>query len=97
MKAIINTEVWLDPTDEEAHASNGTLVLACLPALTTVSSVWQTGSMTPSEVLAVSLASTHSPNSAERKFNQCLEACQNRCNDIHAVVAQALLERAKEA
>lgn len=54
-KAITDGEVWLDPTDEEAFSSNGTLVLSCMPALQTVTSVWQTGRMELSEVLAVSL------------------------------------------
>ncbi|KJA27183.1 hypothetical protein HYPSUDRAFT_131586 [Hypholoma sublateritium FD-334 SS-4] len=73
--AIINSEVWLDPTDEESSSSNGTLVLSCMPALQKVTSVWQKGRM-------------------ERKF-QCMKACQNRSDDIHAVVGQALLEAAR--
>ncbi|KAF8201807.1 ribosomal protein S5 domain 2-type protein [Pholiota molesta] len=73
--AVMGSEIWLDPTDEESCSSNGTLVLSCMPALTSVTSIWQKGRMEPSQVLA------------------CMEACQNRCNDIHAVVAQALLER----
>ena len=50
----MGTEVWLDPTEAETLLSTGTLVLACMPALETVSSIWQTGSMTPNDVLAVS-------------------------------------------
>lgn len=50
----MGTEVWLDPTEAETHLSTGTLVLACMPALETVSSIWQTGSMTPNDVLTVS-------------------------------------------
>ncbi|KAF8964713.1 mRNA transport regulator 3 [Flammula alnicola] len=75
--AVIGTEIWLDPTEEESRISNGTLVLSCMPALTSVTSVWQTGRMEPSRILA------------------CIEACQKRCNDIHAVVAHALLEGAR--
>ena len=57
-KAIINSEVWLDPTDEESSLSNGTLVLSCMPALKKVTSVWQKGRMESSEVIAVSAANS---------------------------------------
>lgn len=70
--AIIGKEIWLDPSLEEACSASGTLVLSCMPALTSMTSVWQTGRIAPKEVLA------------------CLHACQNRCNDIHVVIAQAL-------
>jgi exosome complex component MTR3 len=70
--AIIGQETWLDPSLEEANSASGTLVLSCMPALTTMTSIWQTGRMTPKEALT------------------CLHACQNRCNDIHVVIAQAL-------
>lgn len=57
-QALMGTEVWLDPTAEEARAAMGTLVLSCMPALETVNSVWQTGSMSCSDALAVSYTST---------------------------------------
>jgi len=47
-------EVWLDPTDEESRSSNGTLVLSCMPALTSVTSVWQIGRMSVDRVLQAS-------------------------------------------
>ena len=50
---MVGKEIWVDPTDEEAHASNGTLVLACMPALETVTSVWQSGHMKVDEMLRV--------------------------------------------
>lgn len=59
LKAIINAEVWLDPTDEESSSSSGTLVLSCMPALRKVTSVWQKGRMEPSEVIAVSAPNSH--------------------------------------
>ena len=52
-KGIVGKEVWVDPTDEEARASNGTVVLACMPALETVTSVWQSGQMKVDEMLRV--------------------------------------------
>jgi exosome complex component MTR3 len=52
-KAVIGQEIWLDPTEAESTASEGSLVLACLPALGAVSSVWQTGAMKVPEVLQV--------------------------------------------
>ncbi|KAF9482786.1 ribosomal protein S5 domain 2-like protein [Pholiota conissans] len=72
--AAMGSEIWLDPTDEESCLSDGSLVLSCMPALSSVTSVWQKGRMGPSQALA------------------CVEACQTKCNDIHAVVAQALVE-----
>ncbi|KAF9533015.1 mRNA transport regulator 3 [Crepidotus variabilis] len=73
--ALLGSEVWLDPNEAEARASQGTLVLACMPALETVTSVWQAGSISPSDILT------------------CMSLCQSSCNAIHAVVAQALLDR----
>ncbi|KII88470.1 hypothetical protein PLICRDRAFT_41631 [Plicaturopsis crispa FD-325 SS-3] len=72
--SVVGTEIWLDPTEEEARASTGSLVLACMPALGTVTSVWQSGQMRPEEAI------------------QCMEQCQERCTDVHSIVAQALLE-----
>ncbi|KAL0946861.1 hypothetical protein HGRIS_013028 [Hohenbuehelia grisea] len=74
--AIVDDEVWLDPTEAESRSSRGTLVLSTLPALGTVTSLWQTGCMQPTEVF------------------QCMDACQERCTDIHSVVAQALQDKA---
>ncbi|KAF8625826.1 hypothetical protein AX15_005206 [Amanita polypyramis BW_CC] len=47
--AVVGEKVWLDLTEVEARLSMGCLVLSCLPALGTVTSVWQTGSMTVNE------------------------------------------------
>ncbi|KAF8350677.1 ribosomal protein S5 domain 2-type protein [Amanita rubescens] len=47
--AIVGGEVWLDLTEAETQLSIGSLVLACLPALGTITSIWQTGSMTMKE------------------------------------------------
>ncbi|KAI8998553.1 mRNA transport regulator 3 [Trametes punicea] len=74
--AIVGEEVWVDPTDEEGRIASGTLVLAGMPALGTITSVWQTGSMAPHDAV------------------KCMEACQECCTDIHAVMAQVLLENA---
>ncbi|KAI0780839.1 ribosomal protein S5 domain 2-like protein [Trametes elegans] len=49
--AVVGQELWLDPTNEEGQAASGSLVLAAMPALGTVTSVWQTGSMTPAEAI----------------------------------------------
>ncbi|KAJ6596926.1 hypothetical protein DFH09DRAFT_1133115 [Mycena vulgaris] len=75
--SVVGKEIWLDPTEEEARLSNGTLVLACMPALKKITSVWQTGEMKVAEALG------------------CMDACQEKCTEIHSVVAQALLESAK--
>jgi exosome complex component MTR3 len=43
----------LDPTEEELRLSNGAFVLACMPALKAVTSIWQCGQMKGQEVLDV--------------------------------------------
>jgi len=70
--SAVEKEIWLDPTHRELQVSKGCLVLSCMPALGTVTSLWQSGQMKPAEAL------------------ECMEACQERCIDIHSVVAQAL-------
>jgi hypothetical protein len=44
----------MDPSEEEVKFSKGTLVLSCMPALGTVTSVWQSGQMKAEDVLEVS-------------------------------------------
>ncbi|OCH94978.1 mRNA transport regulator 3 [Obba rivulosa] len=75
----IGKEIWLDPNNDEAQASSGTLIYASMPALGTVTNVSQNGRLTPDEAI------------------RCMEACQERCIDIHAVVAEALLENAQQS
>jgi exosome complex component MTR3 len=52
-QSVVGKEIWLDPTEEEAQHSNGTLVLACMPALQKITSVWQTGEMKVADVMGV--------------------------------------------
>ncbi|KAJ3536666.1 hypothetical protein NM688_g6806 [Phlebia brevispora] len=40
---IMGSDVWLDPTEDEVQRSSGSLIYACMPALGTVTNVWQTG------------------------------------------------------
>lgn len=70
--AAIDGDIWLDPTVQDASVAQGTLVLSCMPALGTITSVWQTGSISPG-ILFASLAE-----------------CQERCGEIHSIVAQSL-------
>ncbi|KAF5330763.1 hypothetical protein D9619_005513 [Psilocybe cf. subviscida] len=74
--AVVGSEIWLDPTNEESLQASGTLVFSCMPALNVVTNVWQNGRIEPERVLS------------------CMEACQSRCDNIHTVAAQALLEGA---
>ena len=53
IKSIVGTDIWLDPTQKEMQVSKGALVLSCIPALETVTSVWQSGQMKPQEFLKV--------------------------------------------
>ncbi|KAG0707714.1 3' exoribonuclease family, domain 1-domain-containing protein [Suillus ampliporus] len=43
--AIIGDDIQLDPSEAEARASSGTVILACMPALDSITSVWQSGQM----------------------------------------------------
>lgn len=56
-QAVVGEETFLDPTDRESRASTGSVVLACMPALGTVTSLWQSGRMKPVDVIEVSCAS----------------------------------------
>jgi exosome complex component MTR3 len=53
-KAINDDGIWLDPDTAEAAASRGTLLLAGLPALGTITNLWQAGQMTSVDALQVS-------------------------------------------
>ncbi|KAI0748212.1 mRNA transport regulator 3, partial [Daedaleopsis nitida] len=75
--AMVGDEIWLDPTEEEGKVSSGTLILSGMPALGTVTSVWQSGSMISGDAF------------------KCMDACQERYTEIHAVIAQALLANAQ--
>ena len=55
-QCIIGKEIWLDPTEEEAKQATGTLVYAGMPALGTITNIWQTGRMTTQEVFEVCVA-----------------------------------------
>ncbi|TRM62499.1 3' exoribonuclease family, domain 1-domain-containing protein [Schizophyllum amplum] len=72
--AVTDDKLWLDPTGTESQEADGTVILACMPALDAVTSVWQSGRLAPQKAL------------------ECMHACQQKCIDIHSVVAQALLE-----
>ncbi|KAF9053726.1 ribosomal protein S5 domain 2-like protein [Hymenopellis radicata] len=72
--ALVDDEIWLDPTLDEAQYAKGSLVLATMPALETVTSVWQNGQMQTVDVI------------------KCMELCEERCTEMHSVVAQVLLD-----
>lgn len=48
---VVNREIWLDPTEEEGHLAEGSLVFACIPALGIVTNTWQTGRILPQDTL----------------------------------------------
>jgi len=43
--AIVGDDIHLDPSEAEARASSGTVILACMPALDRITSIWQSGHM----------------------------------------------------
>ncbi|KAI0818761.1 ribosomal protein S5 domain 2-like protein [Irpex lacteus] len=47
--AMVGKEIWLDPTEEEASVATATFVYAGMPALGTITSLWQNGRLTPQE------------------------------------------------
>ncbi|CCM02378.1 uncharacterized protein FIBRA_04473 [Fibroporia radiculosa] len=49
--SVICGEIWLDPTEEEARAAAGSLIMSGIPALGTITHVWQSGHMTPGQAL----------------------------------------------
>ncbi|KIY43415.1 ribosomal protein S5 domain 2-like protein [Fistulina hepatica ATCC 64428] len=49
--SVVDSGLWLDPTAREASVSNGTVILSCLPALGTITNVWQSGSLTPVQAI----------------------------------------------
>jgi ribonuclease PH len=54
LKAINDDGIWLDPDTAEAAACRGTLLLAGLPSLGTITNLWQAGQMTSVDALQVS-------------------------------------------
>lgn len=83
----------LDPTEDEAQISSGSLICSSMPALDITTSVWQSGSLPVEQVFKVCHSPTNSFLSSIR--SQCLQNCQERCTDIHQVVAIALSNRLK--
>ncbi|KAH7889663.1 3' exoribonuclease family, domain 1-domain-containing protein [Phlebopus sp. FC_14] len=70
---ILKNEIRLDPTEQEVQSSEGTVIYACMPALSCMTSLWQSGQMSADNVL------------------KCVDLCQDRCTDIHSVIAHSLL------
>jgi exosome complex component MTR3 len=54
--AIVGEEVWLDPTREEVESNDtkGTVVVGYMPALGSVTNVWQTGKINVDQAMQVS-------------------------------------------
>ncbi|KIL00122.1 hypothetical protein PAXRUDRAFT_822002 [Paxillus rubicundulus Ve08.2h10] len=76
---VLGDETRLDPTEEEANASDGIVIVACMPALSSITNVWESGRLTANDAL------------------KCMEMCQDRCIDIHSVIAQSLSSNNKTA
>jgi len=83
-------DIWLDPTEDEAAVSQGTFILSCIPALGTITSVWQNGQIQLADAISVRVVSPCCipPD----RVLQAMDMCQDRCTDIHSVIAQALRE-----
>lgn len=83
-------EIWLDPTLEEARSAQGSLVLATMPALETVTSIWQTGQMKTAD--AIKVLSCALCKRCPLTLKQCMDLCNEKCTEMHSVVAQVLLD-----
>jgi hypothetical protein len=55
-QAIVGDDIQLDPSEAEARASSGTVILACMPALDSITSIWQSGQMSADLSLKVILS-----------------------------------------
>ncbi|EKM82653.1 hypothetical protein AGABI1DRAFT_97612 [Agaricus bisporus var. burnettii JB137-S8] len=49
--SLIGGGIWLDPSEDEVSCSEGTIIVSCIPALGTVTSVWQGGQIPPKSVV----------------------------------------------
>ena len=58
-QCAVGNEIWLDPTDQEAQAASGSLIVAGMPALETITNVWQSGRMSPMAIIQVSVFVEH--------------------------------------
>ncbi|PPR08085.1 hypothetical protein CVT24_010546 [Panaeolus cyanescens] len=71
--ACMGTTTWLDPSEEESKLATASIVVSSMPALSTITSVWQVGQISPDNLI------------------KNVSTCQGRCDDIHTVMADALL------
>lgn len=55
LQAVLGDEIRLDPTEEETNTSDGVVVVACMPALSSITNVWQSGRITSEVTLRASL------------------------------------------
>jgi hypothetical protein len=69
MQSVVGNEVWLDPSEEEAAYSKGTIIISCMPALGTVTSIWQGGQISPPSAIDVSHL-THAPPARSNDWGQ---------------------------
>ncbi|KAF8520146.1 ribosomal protein S5 domain 2-like protein [Hysterangium stoloniferum] len=49
--AMVEEDIWLDPTAEETVRARASFTIACIPALGTVTNIWQTGQLTAEEAI----------------------------------------------
>lgn len=54
LQAVLGNEIRLDPTEEETNTSDGVVVVACMPALSSITNVWQSGRITAEVTLRAS-------------------------------------------
>lgn len=52
--ALVNGETWLDPNAAESGIADGVVVVSGLPALASVTNIWQTGRLSTNQMARVS-------------------------------------------
>lgn len=53
-QAVVGEEIWIDPTESEVELADSTIIIACMPALGTITNVRQNGLTKPADTLKVS-------------------------------------------
>jgi exosome complex component MTR3 len=92
LQAIAGDDIQLDPSKAEARASSSTVILSCMPALDSITSIWQLGQMS-TVVFEGNTFQLTTVNANE--VSQYMKQCHEWCIDIRSIVAQSLLEHRK--
>ena len=91
----LEDEIWIDPDEQEAQCASGTIILACMPALSSITNVRQLGSMPPLKAVQVCIPALWRIFRLTT-FVKVMEMCQEQCVGIHQVIVQALVSTTQD-